>query len=210
MAARETPGEGGPTGGEDGAGAAAAGEAPVEALRRRALEAHVAGDAARAVRLQAEAINRRAVPPAAAVDDLKRLALYFFAAGDLAKAARCLETVLPHAPGDPEVAGNLGTVYLRMRRHGDAVPLLERIAATHPDEAGTFDALAHGYGALGRRGEARSAGIRALTLKDAEDKHAEPFALPEGPAPAFRPDRPAENVIAFSLFGDAPRYLEGA
>ena len=53
-----------------------------------------------------------------------------------------------------------------------------------------------------------AAGRAALEAKDRRFGGRAPLvALPAGPPPPFNPDNPAENVIAFSLWGNEPRYL---
>ena len=47
-------------------------------------------------------------------------------------------------------------------------------------------------------------------MKDRQCTGSSGDLLPKEPPPPFDPAQPARNVIAFSLWGDAPRYLDGA
>jgi hypothetical protein len=60
---------------------------------------------------------------------------------------------------------------------------------------------------LGRSEEAVQAGRLALEAKDRMFGGRDPLVpVPRSAAP-FNPDNPAENVIAYSLWGNDPRYL---
>lgn len=89
-------------------------------------------------------------------------------------------------------------------------------AARCPEDPSIHDLLAHLYGLQGRPEPAARHGERALALKEAEALAPANLAALEavlgGPprlqADACRSD--GEQVIAFSLWGDAPRYIRGA
>lgn len=89
-----------------------------------------------------------------------------------------------------------------------------------PQDHSNHDALAHLYGLKGHREKVRQFGNSALALKDraafAPENIAQivnitgqPIAVTSD-VPPFKGDDPAKNVIAFSLWGDDPQYLQGA
>jgi len=74
-----------------------------------------------------------------------------------------------------------------------------------------IDGLAHAYGKLDDLANSRLYGEKSLLIKDGRAQSPPSgFQLPGASPPPFRIDRAEENVIAFSLFGNQPRYLRGA
>ena len=69
-------------------------------------------------------------------------------------------------------------------------------------------ALAQLYWRLGENETARRHGEMALQLKDKASTGVS-LKLPDD-APPFRSDRPERNIISFSLWGTAAKYIEGA
>jgi hypothetical protein len=70
--------------------------------------------------------------------------------------------------------------------------------------------LSTSLGHLGRFEEARFHGSRSLELKDALTAGQGAPDLSRCPIPPFEPRQPERQVISFSLFGDDPKYCEGA
>jgi tetratricopeptide (TPR) repeat protein len=179
----------------------------------RAYENFLAGRFAEAVQLQIKVVN--ALLPqksSAAVDALKRLSLYFFMLGDFNACTLVLSQAAEIDGNDPDIAGNLGIALSRLQRFGEAIPWLEKALARDKSGANWLDALARCHGKLGQNDAARRCGERALNLKariaEAAAAH---LTLPPLPAlPLFDADHPQQHVIAYSLWGDKPRYLDGA
>ncbi len=75
-----------------------------------------------------------------------------------------------------------------------------------------FDALSYAAWSLGRAEDVRRWGLRALSLRDEKfgrtDAAPELKPAPRPPPPA--PERAHRNVLAFSLFGADPKYVEPA
>jgi hypothetical protein len=70
------------------------------------------------------------------------------------------------------------------------------------------DCLCDALTQLGHHQEALLAGRTALEAKHARFGGREPIvSMPAQPPPPFNPAHPAENVIAYSLWGAEPRYL---
>lgn len=92
-------------------------------------------------------------------------------------------------------------VYLRIY---NAAPALQAQAGPT-----WLDGLAEVCGWLGLRDEARRYG--KLSLERSDTRHGQRPGQPLAPKPpAFRADQPQRNIIAFTLFGDSPRYCESA
>ena len=136
----------------------------------------------------------------------KLLAAHLFNSGDYDAALVHARRAAELEPG-PEAASNLVSVLARAGRVAEAIGFAEAAADTLDDLVRSTH-LSELHARAGNAKEAREWGLKALALKDAEA--GEP---PERAAPVrhrFDPARPERNIIAFSLFGDNPRYLDGA
>ena len=135
----------------------------------------------------------------------KLLGVHFFQNEKFARALGHAETVF-EAERNSENAKNISLI---LRKNGQ---LREAIDFTHQHEdlfdPVTFnDVLAMVYCQLRNFAAAARHGTESLRLKDAA---VEPAPEIEPVTHAFDPGKPAKNVIAFSLWGQNPRYLSGA
>lgn len=87
-----------------------------------------------------------------------------FEAGRLEQARAAFEASLSLAPGRSSVAGNLGITLLHLRRHAEAIPLLELATGADPAYADAWASLGLSYEALGRWPEAVDALAQAIRL----------------------------------------------
>ncbi|MCW5751451.1 MAG: tetratricopeptide repeat protein [Alphaproteobacteria bacterium] len=115
-------------------------------------------------------------------------------------------------PDWPVFHQNLGGIFLALERPAEAAACFARALELEPESFLTLGSLVMAHDALGDRACARNFGQRCLEAKDrAACAGRQGKALPAGlRAPGFRADRPAENVIAFSLFGDNEYYARYA
>lgn len=111
-------------------------------------------------------------------------------------------------PEHPQILGDAGLCHLRLRHHDKAYDFYRKACALGPQDANLWDGLAEVCGHMGRHAEVREYGLRSLQLKDAQTQSQVPMPVP-AKAPALSGDR-NRQVIAFSLFGDNPRYGETA
>lgn len=183
----------------------------LDTLRARARELHAAGHLPEATRHQVELIKAAVRLHQVTAADYHRLGVMLFAQKDFAAAVRAFAHTRQHQADYPGVALNLGLCRILAGQPGEAIPELLSVIKDHPDSLDALDGLAHAYGQLGDLEQARLYGEQSLRAKDGLAK-APPsgFRLPDAAAPPFRMDHPAENVIAFSLFGDNERYTRGA
>lgn len=126
------------------------------------------------------------------------------AAGRYAEAAEALRRLIAVEPDCHPALQKLGVCCLRTADLAAAERALLEAARRLPADPGAFDGLAETYGQLGDLTRARQAGRRALVLRDG----AIPLRL--GPPPAVPPRPGGAGLVAFSLFGDLPRYCETA
>lgn len=141
-----------------------------------------------------------------------QFAYYLFLCGDPASAAQVLEQAHKSAPDDIEVLRNLCVCLSRANQYERALVHLELLARREPGDYLAQDGLCSCLAKLGRHDEAAVAGTQALTLKDeARGPLPAGWSLPAmGPDAWLASQGERQSVIAFSLWGKAPRYLRGA
>jgi tetratricopeptide (TPR) repeat protein len=153
----------------------------------------------------------RSHPDAPSIDEYKLLSLFHYAKRDYRHAIESLRQTHLLFPDDVDTAQNIGRLLLATGRATEALVWLERVHRVRPDTPSIHDGLAEVYGRLGNQVRARYHGERSLTLKDGLAAERTPIcAMPDTPPPPFRQDHPRRNVIAFSLWGNQARYINGA
>jgi hypothetical protein len=179
-------------------------DAARDELRQIARDAYARGDLSEAIDIQRKVLSSG---PPVAYDSLF-LSLMLFAGRDVPTGIAVLRDSLIHFPGDPALHENLGVLLLTAGRPEAAVDACRQALAFGSTSPNVHDCLCDALNNLGRVEEAVQAGRTALEAKDAKFGAREPIArIPSGPPPPFNPGNPAENVIAYSLWGAEPRYL---
>jgi len=138
-----------------------------------------------------------------------QLAYYASLSGDWAGAAQILGEVVKSHPDDAEARVNQGVCLGRAGRSAESITVLSTLVAQHPDLVVAWDGLAAAHARLVRDDAARDAGARSLQRKHAAACASAGSWQPPAVTPAQWTAGKA-NVIAFSLWGDNPRYLRGA
>jgi hypothetical protein len=145
----------------------------------------------------------------AAAGDLmaaKIAALHFFRAGEFSRCMPVMEWVLSREINEENIV-NYALTLSDAGRHADAVALLRehepRIAPIQ-----FHSLIASCLFRLGRLAESVRHGDETLRLKDAQSPHSPPSRPLK--IHTFNIETPQRNIIAFSVFGDNPRYLTGA
>lgn len=101
---------------------------------------------------------------------------------------------------------NIGICGRNLKDRAYAIDFLLAHEQRFSDEPGFYDGLAHSCGVFGDLVQARRCGTRSLALKHA--RHGAGGEAPKfPPLPPFRPEQKF-NVIAFSLYGENPRYVQ--
>ncbi|AOW15516.1 tetratricopeptide repeat protein [Hydrogenophaga crassostreae] len=171
------------------------------------------GDAA--IQAALGAINALEKRHASSARLYEQAGFYLSNRGNLADARRLLKRAHAIDPNHIETLRNLSVLSGRLHQHASAVTWAQKALALAPDDYVSLDMLACSLRFLNRFNEARAAGTRALALKDQAAQLSAP-ARPDWHLQSPRPSagqrrigkRP--NVIAFSLWGEQPRYLRGA
>ncbi|MBB4120302.1 tetratricopeptide repeat protein [Martelella radicis] len=113
-------------------------------------------------------------------------------------------------PGNASIWSNIAVCCLRLNDYDGAIAAAERSAALNDRHFVAFDALAHAWGEKKNDEKAGQYGLRALELREQQfGLPAEQELSPRQPPPPS-PGTRDRNIIAFSLYGDRPRYCETA
>ncbi len=175
-----------------------------DALRQIARESHARGDLDEAIDIQRKVL--RSGPPTA--DDSQFLGLLLFAAKELPAGIAVLRDSLARFPDDPALHENLAVFLLASNDAAASVDACRRALALGSGSPNVYDCLADALHRVGRLDDAVAAGRAALEAKEKMFAGRVPVAtIPKGPPPPFDPDRPEQNVIAYTLWGNEPRYL---
>ena len=163
------------------------------------------------MKTQIEVVNQLAAEGEPNIQETKLLSLYLFTLGDLGSAVTVLQDLKKKAPNDPNIIENLGVIFKKSGRFSEAIAELKAAIALSPNNFNIHDALAVIYGKLGDLEKCRHHGETSLLLKDkAATTKGKAYPLSNNPPSPFRWDTPSQNIIAFSLWGKNPRYLDGA
>ncbi|MBV7409109.1 hypothetical protein [Maritimibacter sp. DP1N21-5] len=134
------------------------------------------------------------------------LGAHAFNAGDHVRAIEITRRLHAANPTS-ETASNLVSALSRANQVEEAIRVAEAPdSPLKPVLQASY--LSELYGRIGAWDKNRHWSRRALDLKEAEARHL--VRRPAIKTAAFDIDRPARNIISFSLWGDNPRYLEGA
>ncbi|SAL17217.1 hypothetical protein AWB64_01088 [Caballeronia sordidicola] len=157
-------------------------------------------------------------PSAAAQARLGKIAEAFraaCAAGDYQSGANFAAEALTLTPGNMTILPDYALCLMRIDAFDQAYKVYKSIhdapASQRKLAAPTWlDGLVEVCGWLGKTEEMREYGLRSLRASDAKCSANPSEPIPDHAPPAFNAANPAENVIAYSLFGANPRYCEPA
>lgn len=107
-----------------------------------------------------------------------------------------------------EVVVSEALCLIRLDRAQEAFDLASHVPAAQRD-VNFIDLMADLCGRLDKQEEGRAYGNLALRLKDEQSAAGHAWPIPAATPPAFTPD-PSANIVAYSLFGNSPRYCESA
>lgn len=136
----------------------------------------------------------------------KIAALHFFKSGELPRCSTLMEWILSQEISEENVI-NYAVALRDQGKSADAVSVL-RQHEPHIAPIQFHGLMASCLNRIGQRAESVRHGDETLRLKDAQS----PPSPPPRPLKihAFNIETPRRNIIAFSVFGDNPRYLTGA
>ena len=178
-----------------------------DSARQQARSLHGQGYLREATALQERILADTVAAGDAQVDDYLFLGLLLHGARQLAKGVAVLRDGIARFPASAPLHENLGVFLLGLGDAGGAVQASEAALLRGSASPNVHDCLAHAYSSLGRMDLSVQSGRAALEAKDRFFGSRHPVAeIPQGLPPAFNPLNPAENIIAYCLWGDDPRY----
>lgn len=181
--------------------------ATIEPMRQMARAAYRRGAIEEAGALQQRVLDGARAAGQAAAEDFLFLGLIHYARHDLDRGVATLRDGLAAFPKHASIHENLAVFLLAQGQLADSVAASLQALALGSDSPNVFDCLSDAYNRLGRRDEAIEAGRKALVAKDRRFGTRPPLVeIPQTLPPAFNPHNPAENVIAYCLWGNDPRY----
>ena len=144
-----------------------------------------------------------------------QMAYYMFLRKEYPAALSALQWSLKLAPDNTQTERNLAVIHQRLEQNEAAVEHAMSVLMKEPSDFLTYDVLCAALQKLRRFDEARKAGTAALRLKDEHIQKTLPaprdWLLPtKRRSTGLRELNGRRNVIAFSLWGQQPRYLRGA
>ncbi len=140
-------------------------------------------------------------------DDYLFLGLMLHAARQFADATTVLRDGIARFPANPAMHENLGVLLIAAGDIPGAIAACQNALALGSDSPNVHDCLCDAYNRIGRTDLAATEGRAALDAKDRLFGARAPLvAMPPGAPPPFNPLNPAENVIAYCLWGNEPRY----
>lgn len=130
--------------------------------------------------------------------------------GDFASALAIARQALAVSPGNAGVLADAGFCLMRLEQYPQAYASYRKALQHGPDVVNTLDGMAELCGHMKRMDESRIHMRRSLTLKARQVSSLPARSLPAASAPMFHAAQRSRHVIAFSLFGENPRYCETA
>ena len=183
----------------------------LHAMRLEARRMQHAGRLVDAINQQLNLIRLAERDGAARADDYHVLGVMFFAIRDYPNAANAFGRELGMRPGARDASMNLGLSLVRCQRLDEGIRHLENAADRYGNDPNLLDGMADAYWKKGDWNKARLYGEKSLRIKDIRACAVETgLALATREVPPFRPERPIENIISFSLYGGAEQYHVGA
>jgi tetratricopeptide (TPR) repeat protein len=180
----------------------------LDGLRAIAREAYAKGRIAEAAEAQTTVLAAAIASASHSADDFLFAGLIHHAARRLAEAVAVLRDGLTRYPDNPALHENLGVLLLEQSEVAAAIAACQTALSLGSDSPNVHDCLCEAHQRTGRTDLAVEAGRRALEAKDRRFGAAAPLVrVPNSQPAAFAADRPEQNVIAYSLWGNLPRYL---
>ncbi len=177
------------------------------ALRIDAREAYATGRLAEAAGAQSAVLALAKAAGLQSGDDFLFAGLIHHAAGRVADALSVLKDGLCLFPDNAALHENLAVVALTAQDISLAIAASQAAVALGSRSANVHDCLCEAYWRTGLRDRAIEAGRVALESKDRMFGASPPVAaIPAGKPPPFDPGQRSGNVIAYTLWGNQPRY----
>jgi hypothetical protein len=176
-------------------------------MRQLARDLYGSGRMQEAVDLQQQVLSAATAAGALITDDILFLGLMLYATNHLAEGIAVLRQGLAHFPSAAAIHENLAVFLLAVGDMAGSIAQCEHALSAGSDSPNVHDCMADAYNRIGRPDESVRCGCAALEAKDRKFGGRAPLAaIPATMPPPFNPLNPPENVIAYCLWGNEPRY----
>jgi tetratricopeptide (TPR) repeat protein/GR25 family glycosyltransferase involved in LPS biosynthesis len=144
-----------------------------------------------------------------------QFAYYLFQLQDYATGEKVLSDLLKQYPADLEILENRAVMRTRINKMAGAATDFQQVVVQNPGAVNAWDGLASALHQLQRWDEAQRAGEESLVRKDHRAEAAYLYEelrvnWPDVSPQVWDGQNSGSDVIAFSLWGNNPRYLRGA
>jgi hypothetical protein len=185
----------------------AASPTELDALRRIAHDAYATGRLTDAVDAQSTVLAMARATSVPEPGDFLFAGLVHHAARQFSEGIAVLREGVGRYRDNTALHENLGVLLLDVCDIAGSIQSCQTAIALGSVSPNVHDCLSEAYQRVERPDLAVAAGRTALEAKDRRFGSATPLvAMPDSPPPAFNPDRPEQNIIAYSLWGNQPRY----
>ena len=179
----------------------------LDRLRQTARESHAQGRLLDAMQTQIAVLALGKAAGERQVNDFLFAGLLYDCANRPADGVATLQEAIALYPNAPELHENLAVFLLGLRDLPGCIDAANTALSLGSLSPNVHDCLCEAHQHAGNLDHAVAAGRTALEAKDQRFGSAAPIVPPpERPPEPFNPERPEENVIAYSLWGDDPRY----
>jgi tetratricopeptide (TPR) repeat protein len=136
---------------------------------------------------------------------------YLFQLQDYATAEKVLSDLLQQNPTDLEALENRAVMRIRINKTTEAIADFQNVVGQNPNAVNAWDGLANALYQVQRWREAQRAGEESLQRKDQLCGETDLIIdWPDVSPQVWDAAQQGIDVIAFSLWGNSPRYLRGA
>ena len=176
-------------------------------MRQMAHAAYARGDLPEALLIQQRLIDAGKTEGVLTADDFLFLGLMLHGAARPGDGIATLRDGLLVFPKNAALHENLAVCLLAAGDEACSIEACHQALRCGSDSPNVHDCLADALNRIGRQEDAVAAGRASLEAKDKRFGGASSVvAIPDGMPSAFNALNPAENVIAYCLWGNAPRY----
>lgn len=148
--------------------------------------------------------------PALQGEMARLLGFYWLRQRQFGPALRYCEIAAQRLPHNPDAAFNLPYVLCQLGRLDEAISAAQAARLRVGDSVNLLALLSNMLAVSGRGAEARAVGSHTLVAKDALTAGVAGHDPRGVPLPTFDGKQPARHIIAFSLFGADPKYVQSA
>ena len=139
----------------------------------------------------------------------EQLAYYLYLLNDYKSAAFFIEQGLIHYPNDHKMLKNLAVIFSELNEHQKSISISKRLIKIDSDDMTIYDPICSSSYQIGDFQSATYYGTQSLIKKD-QQYCTNKISLPLNLSITSETLAAKKKVIAYSLWGNNPRYINGA